>query len=110
MLISLSIYTLFSTNDGYTDLFQTAAIAYDGNGNVVSVMPYYWRWVCAAIIVVNITVNMVYEKYVVALLVQLYERLNPNSIYQGVFVPESKIFGEVPAIKKAEAPTAIYPV
>lgn len=85
-IIALSVYSVFSTSSDFTDFFDTGAIAFDADDNPVSVMPYSWRWVIAGFIVANIVINILFEKYVVVWMINLYEKLNPSAVYQGVYV------------------------
>jgi cation-transporting P-type ATPase 13A2 len=64
-ITALSIFSLFSTNTEFHVFFETESIAYDANGSPVSVMPYWWRWIIAAIVVLNTAINILFEKYVV---------------------------------------------
>ncbi|KAL4487111.1 hypothetical protein ABPG72_001563 [Tetrahymena utriculariae] len=84
-IITLSIYSVFSQDMNYTEFFQISAIAYDSQGNSMSEMPYYWRYIFGGIIIANMIINILYEKYIVNLLCSLFEKLFPSLVYHGTF-------------------------
>lgn len=89
-IIVLSIYAVFSREMSFTDFFDISGIAYDADGNEFSVMPYSWRFVVAAIIVANTITVIIFEKYILKMLISLFERQFPNYVYHGIFTGQLK--------------------
>lgn len=81
----MSIYSLFSRELSFTDFFDISAVALDADGNEFSAMPYWWRFVMGALIVVNTITVIIYEKYILKIMISAFEKYFPNFVYQGIF-------------------------